>query len=291
MLKRLSFTKKPAKTDSAMIALLDTLAPLIVPLALTGALSGFLAGLLGVGGGIVIVPILAYMLEITGLHLTTPMHVAVGTSLAVIVPTSVISARAHFALGNVDRGVAWQLGPFVFIGALGGAVLADMFDNAALRMIFGCLATGIGASFLVRVLVMRSGLPDLPGRSVIGTSIGAASALVGIGGGSLTVPTLVSCGWDMRKAVGTSALMGLIIAVPGMISFVVVGWGKASDLPFAFGYVWLPAMIVIVGAAYFTTPFGALYSSKIDQKQLRRIFGVFLMLVGGRLVYSGYLAL
>ena len=274
-----------------MIALIDQLTPLIVPLALTGVISGFMAGLLGVGGGIVIVPILAFLLNVSGLHTSTPMHVAVGSSLAVIVPTSMISARAHFALGNIDRGVIWQMGPFVFVGALGGAVLADLFDNAGLQMIFGCLAIGIGGSFLVRVVVLRNGLPDLFGRGVIGTAIGAISSLVGIGGGSLTVPTLAMCGWDMRKAVGTSALMGLIIAVPGMISFMVVGWGKAPDLSLAFGYIWVPGVVVIAGAAYFTAPLGAAFSAKIDQKQLRAVFGIFLMIVGARLAYSGFVSL
>lgn len=261
--------------------------PLIIPLLVTGMLSGFLAGLLGVGGGIVIVPILAYLLQVSGIHMTTPMHVAVGSSLAIIVPTSILSARAHYQLGNVDYQVIQKLGLFVFLGAFGGAVVASFLDNQALKVIFGALAVLIGVSFLGRAIILRQGLPSLGVRAVLGSAIGLISALVGIGGGSLTVPTLVSCGWDMRRAVGSSALMGLVIAIPGMMSFMIVGYGSQVDLPASIGFVWLPGVCVIAFAAYITTPLGAQFSSRIDQTLLRRIFGVFLMLLGARLIYSG----
>lgn len=269
------------------MGIFDQILPLLAPLILTGMLSGFLAGLLGVGGGIVIVPILAFLLETSGIITTMSMHIAVGSSLAIIVPTSIISARAHYRLGNVDKAVIARLGPFVFLGALGGAVVAYGLDNSALKAIFGALAVLIGLSFLVRVIVLRDGLPDIGGRAILGSAIGIISALVGIGGGSLTVPTLVSCGWDMRRAVGSSALMGLVISIPGMISFIIVGYGTAPDLSLATGFVWWPAVLVIAGAAMITTKFGARFSSKIDQALLRRIFGVFLMIVGARLVHSG----
>lgn len=269
------------------MALADQILPILIPLILTGIVSGFLAGLLGVGGGIVIVPILAYLLEVSGIHSQTPMHVAVASSLAIIVPTSVISARAHYRLGNVDGAVIKLLGPFVFLGALGGAVIADGLDNSALKAIFGALAVLIGISFLARAIVLRDGLPSLAGRTVLGSAIGLISSLVGIGGGSLTVPSLVSCGWDMRRAVGTSALMGLVISIPGMMSFMIVGYGATPDLPLAFGYVWWPSVVIIASAAYATTKFGAKFSTKINQSQLRRIFGVFLVIVGTRLVYAG----
>lgn len=269
------------------MAIFDQILPLIGPLILTGLLSGFVAGLLGVGGGIVIAPILAFLLETSGIAPDMPMHIAVGSSLAIIVPTSVISARTHYRLGNVDRQVVAQLAPFVFFGALGGAVVAYGLDNAALKAIFGALAVLISLLFLVRVIVLRDGLPPVGARAFIGSAIGIISALVGIGGGSLTVPTLVSCGWDMRRAVGSSALMGLVISIPGMVSFMVVGYGAAPDLAFASGFVWWPAVIVIAGAAMLTTKFGARLSTRLDQALLRRIFGVFLMIVGTRLIYGG----
>ena len=163
--------------------MIEQLLPILVPLILTGILSGFLAGLLGVGGGIIIVPILAYLLEASGLNTQTPMHVAIGSSLAIIVPTSLISARSHTQLGNVDRDVIKQLGPFVFLGALGGAIVANGFDNAALKIVFGALAVLISLSFLMRVIVLTTGLPAMPLRSFLGGVIGLISSLVGIGGG------------------------------------------------------------------------------------------------------------
>ncbi len=269
------------------MGIFDQILPLLVPLIFTGMLSGFLAGLLGVGGGIVIVPILAFLFETSGIITTMPMHIAVGSSLAIIVPTSVISARAHYRLGNVDRTVVARLAPFLFLGALAGAGLVYGLDNSALKTIFGVLTVLIGLSFLVRVIVLRDGLPAIGGRAILGSAIGIISALVGIGGGSLTVPTLVSCGWDMRRAVGSSALMGLVISIPAMISFMIVGYGAAPDLSFATGFVWWPAVLVIAGVAMITIKFGAHFSSKIDQALLRRIFGVFLIIVGARLAYSG----
>ena len=261
---------------------------IIITLLLTGAVSGFLAGLLGVGGGIVMVRILAYVLEASGIYSAMVMHVAIGSSLAIIVPTSLISARTHYRLGNVDYDVIRRLGPSVFIGALGGAVVASYFDNDALQVIFGVLASLIGLPFLTKMFVIQDGLPSAAPRSVLGAGVGIVSALVGIGGGSLTVPTLVACGWQMRRAVGTSALMGLVVAIPGMISFIIVGFGTVDDLPYAIGFVWLPGVFVISLAAYFTTPLGAKASSRLDHVRLRRIFGLFLMVLGMRLVYSGY---
>ena len=272
------------------MGIFEQLYPLLLPLFITGLISGFLAGLLGVGGGIVIVPILSYLLEVSGLHTQTPMHVAVASSLAIIVPTSIFSARAHFRLGNIDADVIRQLGLFVFIGASGGAIIADMLNNAALKFIFGSLAVMIGISFLIKVIMIRKDLPALGGRAITGVSIGAISALVGIGGGSLTVPTLVSCGWDMRKAVGTSALMGLVIAVPGVISFMIVGQGAVQDLEYMIGYVWLPAVAIISLGAYLSTSWGAWFGTRINKEQLRRIFGIFLVVVGARLAFAGYSA-
>ena len=271
------------------MGIFEQLYPHLLPLFITGLISGFLAGLLGVGGGIVIVPILSYLLEVTGLHTQTPMHVALASSLAVIVPTSIFSARAHFRLGNIDADVIRKVGLFVFIGASGGAIIADMLNNAALKFIFGSLAVMIGIWFLIKVIMIRNGLPALGGRAIIGVLIGAISALVGIGGGSLTVPTLVSCGWDMRKAVGTSALMGLVIAVPGVIIFMIVGQGAVQDLDYMIGYVWLPAVAVVSLGAYLSASWGARFGTKINKEHLRRIFGLFLVVVGARLAYAGYL--
>jgi uncharacterized membrane protein YfcA len=258
-----------------------------IPLLLTGILSGFLAGLLGVGGGVVIVPILSYYLEATGLNTSFAMHIAIATSLAIIVPTSILSARTHIKLGNVDMAVIRSLGLMIFIGALGGGLLAQQLDNAGLKTVFGLLLAGIALLFLIRVVVLHEGLPGQPIRAVIGWLIGLVSALVGIGGGSLSVPTLTAFGWPIHRAVGSAALLGLIISVPGMLSFITVGWGMEGRPDWSLGYVWLPAALLISATAFFMAPIGARTASKLDKTRLRRIFGLFLAVVSLRLIWSG----
>lgn len=258
-----------------------------IPLLLTGIVSGFLAGLLGVGGGVVIVPILSYYLETTGLNNLFAMHIAIATSLAIIVPTSILSARSHIKLGNVDFAVVRALGPMIFIGAMGGAVLARQMDNAGLKVVFGLLLAVIAFLFLVRVMVLRQGLPGQPAQGIIGAVTGLVSALVGIGGGSLSVPTLSAFGWPIHRAVGSAALLGLVISVPGVLGFVVVGWGLEGRPDYSLGYVWLPAALLISATAFFMAPLGARTAAKTDKVRLRRIFGLFLALVSIRLVWSG----
>ena len=138
--------------------------PLLFPLIATGILSGFVAGLLGVGGGIIIAPIIAYLLTSHGLHTHMPMHVAIGSSLAVIVPTSIISARTHTRLSNVDFDVVRRLGPVVFLGAMGGAVVASWLDNHSLKIIFGLLALMMSILFLIKMVEIRTDLPSFGPR-------------------------------------------------------------------------------------------------------------------------------
>ena len=271
--------------------IIDSLMLIAIPLFLTGLLSGFLAGLLGIGGGLVIVPILAYLLVWTGINDSFPMHIAIATSLAIIVPTSILSARSHMKLGNVDFSALRQLAPCVFFGALGGGLIADGLDNASLKVVFGALAIILSASFFVKIIIIRQGLPKQPVPAAIGAVIGLLSALVGIGGGSMVVPTLTAFGWNVHRAVGSAAMMGLVISVPGMFGFILAGADLAGRPPLSVGYVYLPAAAIVILAAFFTAPLGARIASRINKDRLRRIFAVFLMIVGARLIYDGSTAL
>lgn len=265
--------------------------PLLLLLFATGLFSGFMAGLLGVGGGLVIVPVVAALLAWSGLNSISPMHSAVATSLAIIVPTSILSARSHMKLGNVDFAVVGRLAPFVFIGAVGGGSVADLLDNASLKVVFGCLAVALSLLFFIKIFVIRQGLPAQPVPALIGGGIGLLSSLVGIGGGSLSVPMLTSFGWNMRRAVGSAALIGLVISVPGMLGFILAGLDAPGRPAGSLGYVYLPAAAVVALAAMITAPMGARVASRINKDRLRRIFAVFLMVVGGALVYEGLLAI
>ena len=259
-------------------------------LLLTGVSAGFVAGLLGVGGGIVMVPAVSYIIMQTQPDVITAMHSAIGTSLAVIIPTSILSARTHMTLGNVDFSVVRKLAFFVFIGACGGAIVARFLDNSSLKILFGSLCIIFGFIFLIKIIVMRDGLPKLIFRAVIGGIVGLLSSLVGIGGGSLMVPALTSFGWTMHRAVGTAALIGLVIAIPGMASFVVMGLDMPGRPSYSLGFVWLPGVVFLSATSFFMAAIGAKTADKINRKKLRKIFGIVLSIVGVRLAYSGLMA-
>jgi uncharacterized membrane protein YfcA len=218
------------------------------------------------------------------------MHSAIGTSLAVIIPTSILSARTHMTLGNVDFSVVRKLALFVFIGACGGAIVARFLDNSSLKILFGALCIIFGFIFLIKIIVIRDGLPKLIFRAVIGGIVGLLSSLVGIGGGSLMVPALTSFGWTMHRAVGTAALIGLVIAIPGMASFVVMGLDMPGRPTYSLGFVWLPGVVCLSATSFFMAALGAKTADKINRKKLRKIFGIVLSIVGVHLAYSGLMA-
>ena len=269
---------------------LSNTAGIAVVLLLTGVSAGFVAGLLGVGGGIVMVPAVSYIIMQTQPDVITAMHSAIGTSLAVIIPTSILSARTHMTLGNVDFSVIRKLALFVFIGACGGAIVARFLDNSSLKILFGLLCIIFGFIFLIKIIVIRDGLPKLIFRAVIGGIVGLLSSLVGIGGGSLMVPALTSFGWTMHRAVGTAALIGLVIAIPGMASFVVMGLDMPGRPTHSLGFVWLPGVVCLSATSYFMAAIGAKTADEINRKKLRKIFGIVLSIVGVRLAYSGLMA-
>ena len=256
-------------------------------LLITGVFSGFVAGLLGVGGGIIMVPFTALILIKTQPEVSTAMHSAIATSLAVIIPTSFVSAKTHMSLGNVDFSVVRKFAFFVIIGGFGGAIIARFLDNSSLKILFGSLCIIFGLILLVRIIVIRHGLPNVLFRACIGVIVGLLSSLVGIGGGSLMVPTLTAFGWTMHKAVGTAAVMGLFIAIPGMTSFAVMGIDMPGRPTYSLGFIWLPGVLCLAATSFFMAMIGAKTADKINRDKLRKIFGIVLSIVGLRLAYSG----
>lgn len=257
---------------------------LIIYLSL-GAFAGIMAGLLGVGGGLIIVPALAWVFRLQGIDDSLIMHIAIGTSLATIVVTSIASVRAHHKRGAVLWPVFWQLTPGIVAGALAGAFVADLLPGAGLRLIFGVfvLVVALQMAFDVKPAAARD-LPHAPGMAVAGGVIGSLSAIVGIGGGSLTVPFLTWCNTAIRNAVATSAACGLPIAVTGTLGFVATGWG-AENLPaWSLGHVYLPALAGIILLSMVAAPFGAKLAHTLPTKAVRRLFALFLAAVGSSLV-------
>ncbi len=252
-----------------------------------GAFAGLLAGLFGVGGGLVIVPVLALVFDAQGVDSGVLMHLAVGTSLATIVFTSLSSVHAHHRRGAVLWRQFARLLPGIVIGAWLGSAIADLLPGDSLRRIFGIfeLLVAVQMGLALRPAPHRE-LPGLPGMSVAGTVIGAVSAIVGIGGGTLTVPFLTWCNVAMRQAVATSAACGLPIALAGAIGFLTVGWGDPRLPERATGFVYWPAWAGIVAASVFLAPLGARIAHALPGDRLKRGFALFLAVLGIRMLLS-----
>jgi hypothetical protein len=256
---------------------------LLLPAAylLLGLFAGVIAGLLGVGGGLVIVPILAWLYHLQGFDSVHLLQLAVGTSLATIVFTSLSSSLAHHRRGAVDWPVMVQLSLGIVAGAWFGGTLAVWLGGALLGVAFGVFELMVAAqmAFGFRPSVHRAA-PGKTRNAIAGLLIGLLSALLGIGGGTLSVPWLVWHNIDMRRAVATSAACGFPIALVGALGFVAAGWQRA-DLPAgSTGFVYWPAVAMISLASVAAAPFGARLAHRLPQRRLRTIFAAFLVLLG-----------
>ncbi len=253
---------------------------------LLGTGAGILAGLLGVGGGVVIVPALVWVFSSNDFDPSLVMHLAVGTSLATIVITSVASIRAHQRHQAIRWPVVRRLAAGILLGAGFGALVADALSSFWLQRVFACfiILVGIRMASGAGVSLKQRGLPGRLGMFLSGVPIGLLSALVGIGGGSLTVPFLNWCGVDMRHAVATSAACGLPIALAGATGFVLVGWGDPGLPPGSTGFVYWPALLGIVATSFPFAPLGARLAHTLPVKTLKRAFAVLLLVLGVKML-------
>lgn len=262
--------------------LLPYLAYLIV-----GAIVGVLAGLLGVGGGLIIVPMLMFCFTWLGLPPDSMMHLALGTSLASIAFTSVSSFMAHHRRGAVVWPAVRRIVPGILAGTFGGSFVAAHLSTAWLKGFFSLFLAYVA----VQMLLDRKPAPsrELPGRCGmfgVGSVIGLVSSLVGIGGGALSVPFLLWCNLTGHRAIGTSAAIGFPIAIGGSVGYLVNGWQAASLPPGAVGYIYLPALACIVSASVLTAPLGVRLAHRLPVSRLKRIFAVLLIVVGARMILS-----
>jgi uncharacterized membrane protein YfcA len=256
----------------------------IAILLAAGAGAGVLSGLFGVGGGLILVPVLAFTLPSQGVPGSSIMQFAIGTSLAVIAFHSVAAAHAHHRRQAVLWPVVRQLAPGLAIGSFAGAYVAHLLPSATLKHIVavGALLIALQMALDLKPKTSR-GLPGLAGLAGTGAVIGIASALVGIGGGSLTVPFLTWCSVDMRKAVATSAACGAVIASAGALGFALVGFDIPSAAPLHLGYVYVPGWLALMCASVATSGFGARLAHHWPQKMLKRAFAMFLCCVAAAL--------
>jgi uncharacterized membrane protein YfcA len=265
---------------------LRDLLPLIAVLAASGLLAGFVAGMLGVGGGIVTVPVLEYSLRFAGVPDRWCMHVAVATSLAAIIPTSIMSARTHHSRGAVDWDLAKRWGAWMIVGALCGSTIAARAPQAMLAGVFGAVALLIAAKMLLPLddLRIAGEVPRRAGGMTLAGAIGAVSATMGIGGGTLTVPTLNLCGYPIHRAVGTASFFGILISIPGTVGYLLAR--VEAQLPWGtVGLVSLVGLAVIAPGSMLTAPLGARVAHSLSKRRLAQAFGAFLALVGARMVY------
>ena len=261
---------------------------LATALLATGLVAGVLAGLLGVGGGIVIVPVLYHLFTLLGIDESVRMHVTVGTSLATIVPTSILSSRAHRKRGSLDMNLIRRLMPWVVIGVLAGSVASRFLSGLSLTAVFASVAlvVAVNMAFKRDGFALRDGLPGTLGTAAIGSGIGGVSTLMGIGGGTLSVPILNALRVPMHTAVGTGAMLGMVISVPGAVAFLLNGLDVPLRPPFSLGYVNLLGMAIIVPATLLTTGWGAGLAHRIDARRLRQVFAAFLALTALRMFYG-----
>jgi uncharacterized membrane protein YfcA len=262
--------------------------PMVAALAAAGIGGGLLAGLLGVGGGIVIVPALDFALEAAGIDRQVAMHVAVATSMATIVPTSISSTRSHARRGSVDFAIVKRWGPAIVAGSLAGALLASRLDGKVLAAVFGVVALLSALKMLLPLdgVVLRSSLPAGLGGAMIPAAIGAISSMMGIGGGTMSVPAMTLCGEPVHKAVGTAAALGLWISVPATLGYLIApGPAGESMPPFTVGYVSLLGLGLIAPLSWFVAPFGARLAHSLDRRKLSAAFGVFLLAVAVRMLH------
>lgn len=260
----------------------------IVAMAATGLVAGFVAGLLGVGGGIVIVPVLDLVLAAFNVDISIRMKVAVGTSLATIVATSWASAKSHRQHKAVDFELLKTWGPMIFVGVVLGTLVAGLVDGRVLTLVFAVTALLVAANMIFRAdnHKLRDGFPNAGIKAVLGMIVGLVSAMMGIGGGTLSVPILTAFGTDIRKAVGTASAIGFIIAIPGAIGYMIAGWGATGLPPFSLGFLNIAALIAIIPLSMLTAPWGAKAAHTVPRKYLAYGFGAFLVATSIKMFWS-----
>lgn len=261
---------------------------LVASLLALGAATGFAAGLLGIGGGMMMVPFLTVIFTARGYPEQHLVHMAIATSLATILFTSLSSVRAHHQRGAVLWPVARILAPGIVVGSLIGAQIAGKLPTVWLALVFAAFV-GLSA---VQMLFDRKPkatreLPGAPGMFAVGNAIGFVSALVGAGGGFISVPYLVWSNIRIHNAVATSAALGFPIAAAGTVGYVLAGYGEAGLPAGTIGFVYLPALLTIALASVVTAPLGARAAHALNTKPLKRIFSLLLFILAGYMLYRG----
>ena len=264
------------------------LIPMGIALTFAGAFAGVIAGMLGVGGGIVIVPVLYFIFESlsVGGDKDSLMHIAVGTSLATIIPTSISSALSHYKRGSIDIALLKRWAIWIIFGVLIGAVVASFLNKMLLTAIFAMITLFAAYSLYwgLKGKVLADNFESVFTRNISGLCIGAGSAMAGIGGGAFVVPLLSAYGYAIKRAIGTASGVGFLIAIPGTLGFIFTGLSVEGLPALSIGYINLLAFIVIMPMTIFLAPLGARLAYNIQPERLRLIFCIFLIFTACRML-------
>jgi uncharacterized membrane protein YfcA len=263
---------------------------LVAELLVLGSITGFFAGLLGVGGGMMMVPFMTWILSTRGVEPGLAVKMAIATSMATILFTSVSSVRAHHARGAVRWDLLKSLAPGIVAGGLlSGAGLFAVLKGQGLALFFA-LFVGFSATqmLLDRKPKPSRQMPGPWGQGLVGSTIGLVSGLVGAGGAFLSVPFMTWCNVPLRQAVGTSAALGFPIALANTVGYVVAGWAMAPALPGAIGYLYLPALLIAAAASMAMAPVGARVAHRTDVSRLKRVFALMLFGLAAYMAYQAH---
>ncbi len=261
-------------------------------MVLTAFPVGFLAGLFGIGGGLITVPFLFFIFDSLNINQDYLMHLAVGTSFSIIVPTSIVSLLTHKKHGSVDFSVIKNYAIFVIIGVLSGTIFAAILDSKSLLLFFTIIVYLCGA-YLLNIKNKTDKFKvnfNLMPRILLGIASGFISATMGIGGAIMNVPILKYFGYPINKAIGSAVAIGSVISSFGAIGFLATGLFLKTDLPLSLGFINIPAFLIFIPITMFMARVGANTVQKINKSKLQRFFGIFLYIVGTIFLYR-YLAI
>ncbi|MGH1485868.1 MAG: sulfite exporter TauE/SafE family protein [Cellvibrionaceae bacterium] len=265
--------------------------PIIGGLVVAGMLAGTLAGLLGVGGGIINVPVLYFLFQHFGVEAGNAMVIATGTSLATIIPTSLSSIRSHHQRGNIDWQLIKRWLVFMVAGVFLGSWLVTQFDGRYFTILFAFIALFMAFNLYFRSesAAFFDNLPPMPYQGLLGSIIGFFSVMVGIGGGTLGVSILTACNYAMHRAVGTSAAFGLLISLPGAIVLLLFATTPIDSPAGTWGYINFLALLVLIPLSVAFAPVGVWLGSKLDGNKLKKVFSILLAVTALRMLIQAFL--
>ncbi len=248
---------------------------------------GFFAGLFGIGGGLITVPFLYFIFQTLNVDQNYIMHLAIGTSFSIIVPTSIVSVITHKNHGSVDFRIIKTYGLFVILGVFCGTILASILDTKSLLLFFTIVVFCLGAYLLnlqEKAKKIKPNFKLIP-RVILGLISGVISSTMGIGGAVMNVPVLRYFGYPINKAIGSAAAIGCIVALFAGVGFIISGSYLQANLPFSIGFINIPAFLIFIPITTFMAKVGANTTHKVDKSRLQRMFGIFLYVIGTIFLY------